>query len=93
VVRRGGSHIFLDNWLTDGGEVVSPTRQPPFTPRKIPGTHFCYRLSRPQGCSAAGRIRSSEKSNDLNGIRTRDLPVCSVVPQPTMLPHALTVPH
>jgi hypothetical protein len=24
---------------------------------KIPGTHFCYRLSRPQGHSAAGRIR------------------------------------
>jgi len=23
----------------------------------IPGTHFCYRLSQPQGHSAAGRIR------------------------------------
>jgi hypothetical protein len=23
---------FLDNRLTDGGEVVSPTRRPPFTP-------------------------------------------------------------
>jgi hypothetical protein len=32
---------FLDNWFTDGGEVVSLTRRPPFTPRKIPGTHFC----------------------------------------------------
>jgi hypothetical protein len=32
---------FLDNRLTDGGEVVSRTRRPPFTPRKIPGTHFC----------------------------------------------------
>jgi hypothetical protein len=31
---------FLDNRLTDGNKVVSPTRQPPFTPRKIPGTHF-----------------------------------------------------
>jgi hypothetical protein len=31
---------FLDNRLTDGGEVVSLTRRPPFTPRKIPGTHF-----------------------------------------------------
>jgi hypothetical protein len=29
---------FLDNRLTVGGEVVSLTRQPPFTPRKIPGT-------------------------------------------------------
>jgi hypothetical protein len=31
----------LDNRLTDGGKVVSLTRQPLFTPRKIPGTHFC----------------------------------------------------
>ena len=32
---------FLDNRLTDDGDVVSLTRRPPFTPRKIPGTHFC----------------------------------------------------
>jgi hypothetical protein len=31
---------FLDNRLTDGGDVVSLTRRPPFTPRKIPGTRF-----------------------------------------------------
>jgi hypothetical protein len=33
----------LDNRFTDGGEVVSFTRRLPFTPRKIPGTHFCWR--------------------------------------------------
>jgi hypothetical protein len=32
---------YLDNRLTEGGEVVSLTRRPHFTPRKIPGTHFC----------------------------------------------------
>jgi hypothetical protein len=32
---------YLDNRLTDGCKVVSLTRRPPFTPRKIPGTHFC----------------------------------------------------
>jgi hypothetical protein len=32
---------FLDSQLTDGDEVVSLTCRPPFTPRKIPGTHFC----------------------------------------------------
>jgi hypothetical protein len=32
---------FLDNWPTDGGEVVSLRRRPAFAPRKIPGTHFC----------------------------------------------------
>jgi hypothetical protein len=45
-------------------------------------------MSRPQGHSAAGRIRSIEKSNDM-GNRTRDFPVCSIVPQPTALPRAL----
>jgi hypothetical protein len=73
---------FLNNRLTDGGEVVGLTRRPPFFPRKIPGTHFCWRLSRPQNHSAAGRIRSIEKSNDLIWSRTRDLPACSIVPQP-----------
>jgi hypothetical protein len=55
---------FQNNRLTDGGEVVSLTRRPPFTPRKIPGTHFYYNLSEPQGNSEAGRIRSIEKYND-----------------------------
>jgi hypothetical protein len=32
---------FPHNRLADGGEVVSLTRRPPFTPRKIPGTYFC----------------------------------------------------
>jgi hypothetical protein len=62
--------------------------QPPFTTRKIPGTHFCLRLSRPQSHSAVGRIRSIEKYNDFIGIRTRDHPVCSIVPQSTTLPRA-----
>jgi hypothetical protein len=41
------------------------------------------------GPYAAGRIRSIEKkSNNLIGNRTRDLPACSIVPQPTTLPRA-----
>jgi hypothetical protein len=32
----------------------------PFTPMKIFCTQFCLRLSRPQGRSAAGKIRSIE---------------------------------
>jgi hypothetical protein len=80
---------FLDNRLTDGGEVVSLTRRPHlYPPRKIPGTRFFKRLSRPQGHSAAGRIRSIEKSSDLIRIRTRDLPACSIGPQSTTLPIA-----
>jgi hypothetical protein len=36
----------------------------------------------------AGSIRSIEKSSVLIGTRTRDLPACSIVPQPTTLPRA-----
>jgi hypothetical protein len=34
VVRRRGSHIFVDSRLTDGGEVVSLTCQQPFYPQE-----------------------------------------------------------
>jgi hypothetical protein len=57
----------------------------PLRPRNIPGAHFCYRLSRPQGHNPAGRVRPIEKSNDLIGNQTQDLPACSTVPQPTTL--------
>jgi hypothetical protein len=60
--------------------------RPPFTPRKIPGTHFCQRLSRPQGHSVAGRIRSTEKCNNIVGNQTHSLLACSIVPQPITLP-------
>jgi hypothetical protein len=57
VTGRGGPYgcemlripHYLGNRLTDGCKVVSPTRLPSFTHRNIPGTHFCYRLSEPQG--------------------------------------------
>ena len=62
--------------------------RPPLPPGNIPGTHFCQRLSRPQGHSAAGRIMSMKNSNDTIGNRTRDLPACSAVPQPTAPPRA-----
>jgi hypothetical protein len=52
--------------------------------RKIPGTHFCQRLSRLQGHCAAGKITSIEEIG-LIGNRTRDLPACSIVPQPDTL--------
>jgi hypothetical protein len=81
---------FLGSRLTDGGEVVSLTRRPPFTPRNIPRSHFCQRLSRPQGHNAGGMIRSIEKSTEFLGNRTHDLPACGVVPQPTTLPRALS---
>jgi hypothetical protein len=44
---------YLDNRLTDSGNVVGPKHPPHFTPQKhyyyVSGTHFCWRLSKPQG--------------------------------------------
>jgi len=70
----------------EGGKVVSPTHKPPLSPGNIPGTHFVWSLSRPQGHSAAGRIMSMKKFNDTIRDRTRDIPACSAVPQPTAPP-------
>jgi hypothetical protein len=56
----------------------------------IPGTHFCYRLSRPQSQGAAEWIMSMKNYNENFGNRTRNLPACSAVPQPAALPRAPT---
>jgi hypothetical protein len=53
------------NRLTD--EVVRNN----FAPRKIPATYFCLRPSQPHGHSAAGWIRSTEKSSEQIGNQTR----------------------
>ena len=56
---EGSRKLRLPDFMTtaqDGGKVVSLTHQPPLHSRNAPGTHFCYRLSRPQGHSAIGRI-------------------------------------
>ena len=54
------------------------------------GTHFCQRLSRPQGHSVARRNMSMKNSNDTIGDRIRDLPACSAMLQPTAPPRTLT---
>ena len=57
-----------------------------YHPGNIPGSHFCQKFSRPQGHSAAGRIKLMKNPSDLTGNRTRDLPAFSTVPQPTASP-------
>jgi hypothetical protein len=74
VLRRRGSNI-LDNRLTDGGKVVSLTRRPPFTPKKI----FVRDYVDLRVIVLAGRIMSIEKSSELLETETRDLPACSIV--------------
>jgi hypothetical protein len=63
-----------------GGKVVSYTHRSHLPPGNSPGTHFCYRLSRPQGHSAIGRIMSIKNSNDTIWNRTSDLLICSAAP-------------
>jgi hypothetical protein len=63
-----------------------------YPPGNIPDTHFCERLSLPQGHSAAGRIMYIKNFNDTIRNRNRDLPACSAVPQPTAPPRAPVSP-
>jgi hypothetical protein len=80
---EGSRKIRFPDFITtaqDGGKVVSLTHRPPLPQGNTPGTHFCWRVSRHQGHSATGRIMSLKNTNDTIGNRTRDLPVCSVVP-------------
>jgi hypothetical protein len=60
---------------------------PPPPPRYIPGTHFCKRLSRPQGHNVARRIMLMKNSNDSVRKRARHLPACSTLCQSTVPPH------
>ena len=66
---------FPDFMITaqEGGKVVSLTHRPHLPPGNSPGTHFCQRLSRPQGHSAIGRIMSMKNSNHTIWNRTSDL--------------------
>ena len=50
----------------------------------VPGTHFCYRLSRLQDHNTAGRIKSMKNSSNPIGNRFCDLSVCSVLPKSTI---------
>jgi hypothetical protein len=75
VVRRRGSHIFY-------------TISRPLYPGRFLVLISVRGWVDPEGHSAAGRIRSIEKSNDFIGNRARELPVCSMVPQPTTLPRS-----
>ena len=80
---EGSRKLRFPDFMTtaqDGGKVVGPTNRPSLPPGNTPGTHFCSRLSRPQGHSATGRNMSLKNFNGIIGNRTHDLPVCSVVP-------------
>ena len=56
---EGSRKLRFPDFMTtaqDDGKVVSHSHRPPLPPGNTPGTHFCYRLSLPQGYSAIGRV-------------------------------------
>jgi hypothetical protein len=73
----------LDSRLTDGGEVVSLTHRPLSTPQRqyfsASGTHLCRKLRGLVRLEGLGKLK---KLIYFIGSRTRDLPACSIVPQP-----------
>jgi hypothetical protein len=75
---------FLDNRLTDGGKVVSLTRRPPFTSQEGSWHSFLLEAESTPGPQFGWK----DEKFHLIGTRTRDLPACSIVPQPTTLPRA-----
>jgi hypothetical protein len=77
---------YLDNRLTDSGNVVSPTHRPHFSSQKhyfsASDTNFFYRLGEPQGPVRPEGLGELEKIH-LIGSRTRDLQACSLLPLPS----------
>jgi len=71
-------------------KAVSPVHWPPSLLKNIPGIHFCQRLRRPQGHSAARRIMSMRNPSSTIGNWTCGLPACSTVPQQTVPLYAST---
>jgi hypothetical protein len=74
-----------DNRFTHDGEVVSLTRRRPLPPRRFLVLISVRGWVDPRAIVRLLRIRSIEKSKDLIGIRTRDLPACSILKSSTTL--------
>jgi len=56
---EGSRKLRFPNFMTtaqDSGKVVSLTHRPPLPIGNAPGTHFCLKMSQPQGHSAIRRI-------------------------------------
>jgi hypothetical protein len=75
----------IDNWPIHCGNVASPTHWHCSVPQKhysTSGTHFCYRPSKPQGLVRLERLGKLRSFIDQIRFWTRNLLVCSILPQP-----------
>jgi hypothetical protein len=68
----------------EDGNVVSTRYRNPLPLWSNTSTHFCYRLSQPQGYSKAERIKLMKNSSDTVGNRNRYILACRSVPQSTL---------
>jgi hypothetical protein len=79
-VRCWWTHVV---WTIDSQSGLKRWRHS--TPQKhyfsASGTHFCYRLSKPQGLVRLEGLGKVKKSNDLIGTQTGYVPAYSTVPQ------------
>ena len=78
-----GTTRFEDNRQIKMIRLSAPRIGNLYPPGYITGTHFSYRMSYPQGHSLAWSFMSKKNSSDNIGNRTRVLPACRAVPQPT----------
>jgi hypothetical protein len=76
-----GFNSYFDIRYYADGRVVSSTRRPHFTPKTISRYSFLLEDEWIPGLLNADRRKKSSK--DPAGNRTRNLPSCTAVPQPT----------
>ena len=58
----------LRQYALESDKVVSPTHRPSLPPEKIPDTHFCYRLSRPESTARPNELIPRKISKTSSGI-------------------------
>jgi hypothetical protein len=86
-VPRGWDSQISRHSAHEGGK-VSPTHRPPLPQGNSPGTHLCLSWVDPRTTVRLQGLCKWKKYNNTIGNRTRDLPACSAMPQPTASPCA-----
>jgi hypothetical protein len=81
-----GSQNFYNNRHI---KAVRPTNWPLYPLGDTTGTYYCYRLSRPQGYSAIGSVKSMKKLNESIGNRTATFRPQPIAPSRTFPPTPL----